>query len=175
MSRDQEPINGDGAWLADQLRRGFNGEPWHGTSLTTILADVDAAGAAAHPLPGGHSIWEIVLHMTSWVRETSRRLGGAEPAEPADGDWPEPGPPTSERWAAALAALAEAHAAAEQAILAFSPERWDALCGARPDPQMGTGVTYAQLVNGLVQHDAYHGGQIALLKKGLRVAGPGAT
>ncbi len=175
MSTQSQPLAGDAAWLADQLRRGFRDGPWHGWSVTRILADIDAAGAAARPLPEAHSIWEIVLHMISWVRETTRRLDGAEPAEPAEGDWPEPGEPTAARWAAVLAALADAHAEVERAILAFPPERWSALCGSQVDAQMGTGVTFAQLVNGLVQHDAYHGGQIALLRKGLRAGGRAAT
>jgi uncharacterized damage-inducible protein DinB len=30
---------------------------------------------------------------------------------------------------------------------------------------LGTGVTYYELLHGIVQHDAYHAGQIAILKK----------
>ena len=30
---------------------------------------------------------------------------------------------------------------------------------------MGTGVTYYELLHGIVQHDVYHSGQIAILKK----------
>jgi hypothetical protein len=36
------------------------------------------------------------------------------------------------------------------------------------DPALGTGATYRGMVNGLVQHNAYHSGQLALLRKALR-------
>ena len=175
MSTRQDPIAGDGAWLADQLRRGFDGDPWHGSSLARILADVDAPAAAARPLPAAHAIWEIVLHVTGWTREVTRRLGGAPPAPPPEGDWPEVGPATPERWRAALDDLAAAHAQLERAVAGLPPARWRERVGTPRDIEAGTAVTCAQLVNGLVQHDAYHAGQIALLKKGLAAGGPAAT
>ena len=30
---------------------------------------------------------------------------------------------------------------------------------------LGTGVSYYELLHGIVQHDAYHAGQIAILKR----------
>lgn len=166
MSTVRESGAGDAAWLADELRRGFDGDPWHGWSMTRILAGLDAAGAAARPLPAAHSIWEIVLHVTAWTGEVTRRLGGAPPAQPAEGDWPEVGATTPERWQAALAALAEAHRRLEGAVRALSPSQLGEMVGSERDIALGSGVTKAQLVNGLVQHDAYHAGQIALLRKG---------
>ena len=44
------------ALIADQLRRTFEGDAWHGPALLELLQDVDAATAAAKPLPGVHSI-----------------------------------------------------------------------------------------------------------------------
>ncbi len=158
-----------GAWLADQLRRGYDGDPWHGWPLTRSLAGLDAAAAAARPLPAAHSIWELVLHITGWTGEVTRRLAGAPPGQPAKGDWPEVGATTPERWQAALAALTEAHVELERATRALPPEQWREMVGSERDVAAGTGVTKAQLVNGLVQHDAYHAGQIALLRKGLPV------
>ncbi len=157
-----------GSWLQDQLVRGHRGDPWHGWSVARILEGVHAAGAAARPLHGAHSIWEIVLHMTGWTREAARRIEGGSPAEPADGDWPGVGDPTPERWIAALDDLGRAHAELERALAALPEADWHQLPSAPRDPSIGTGVTPAQLVNGVVQHDAYHAGQIALLKKGLQ-------
>jgi len=50
--------------IADQISRAFRGESWHGPSVREVLAGVSAEDAAAHPIPGAHSIWEIVLHLT---------------------------------------------------------------------------------------------------------------
>ncbi len=52
--------------IADQLRRAFDGSAWHGPALLELLKDVDAATAAARPLPNVHSIWELVLHIAVW-------------------------------------------------------------------------------------------------------------
>ena len=60
--------------IADQLERAYRGDAWYGPSVRAVLEDVDAAMAAAHLLAQAHSIHEIVLHMTAWTREVTRRL-----------------------------------------------------------------------------------------------------
>jgi hypothetical protein len=49
--------------IADQLKRSLEGEAWHGPALRELLSGVTAKQAAARPLAGAHSIWEIVLHI----------------------------------------------------------------------------------------------------------------
>jgi uncharacterized damage-inducible protein DinB len=71
------------ARLADQIRRAFDGEAWHGDSLFEILNGVDAKMAAAHPIKNAHSIWELVLHITAWDAAILTRIGGTA-AEPED-------------------------------------------------------------------------------------------
>ena len=58
---DGETMPLDMEILADQIRRAFRGESWHGPSVLEVLAGVSAEDAAAHPIAGAHSIWEIVL------------------------------------------------------------------------------------------------------------------
>lgn len=152
--------------IHEELSRAWDRDPWHGPSLTDLLAGVTAPQAAARPIPGAHSIWELVLHLAAWTGEVQRRLGGVAPALPAEGDWPEVGEPTEARWAAAREDLARRHAALVAAVEAFPPERLDAVVGETGrDAPLGTGVTYALTLRGVAEHMAYHGGQIALLKK----------
>lgn len=158
--------------LLDALRRAHEGPAWHGPALAELLRDVDHVTAAGHPLPGVHSIWEIVLHLTAWAREVARRLQGQQAGLPPEGDWPEAGPPTPERWSAARADLAAAHAELARALEAFPGHRLDEPAGSAEGPTPG--VTYAGTVAGLLQHDSYHGGQIALLKKATPPARRGA-
>ena len=66
------------ALIADQLRRAFEGDAWHGPALLELLQDLDAATAAAKPLPEVHSIWELVLHIAAWDDAACRRLSGAK-------------------------------------------------------------------------------------------------
>lgn len=64
------------ALIADQLRRAFEGDAWHGPALLELLQDVDSTTAAAKPLRNVHSIWELVLHIAVWDGAASRRLAG---------------------------------------------------------------------------------------------------
>jgi hypothetical protein len=126
---------------------------------------VDAATAAAHPVEGGHSIWEVVLHLTGWTDEVARRLEGHAPATPQAGDWPPAPDPTATRWQQALDALADAQARLERLIVAFPEGRLAERVGQERDAPLGTGVSYEGLIQGSLQHNAYHGGQIALLRR----------
>ena len=151
--------------LVDQFRRAHDGDPWHGSPLKAILKDVAHTQAAQRPPGGAHSIWELVLHITGWRNEVVRRATGQPAAEPAEGDYPTVGDPTAARWQSALAALDVAHLNLVNGVSGMSD---DQLLRPTNDPRnrpLGTGVTYYELLHGIVQHDAYHAGQIAILKK----------
>lgn len=161
-----------GAFLAEQVRVAHDGPAWHGPALAENLESVTAVEAATHPLPGAHSIWQIVLHLTAWTGEVGRRLGGGAPAAPAEGDWPAVGAVSEEGWRAARLDLQRAHRELAAAVARFPQSRWGDRVGDERDAPLGTGVTYAEMIAGLVQHDGYHGGQIGLLRRALN---PGAT
>ena len=155
----------ESARLVDQFQRAHHGDPWHGSPVTAILAGVTAGEAARRPGGSAHSIWEIVLHMTGWREEVARRATGAPAAEPQGGDWPSVGDPTPERWAAALAALDASHAHLVAAVRDMTDVHLLKPTNDTRDPALGIGVSYYELFHGIVQHDAYHAGQIAILKK----------
>ena len=154
-------------FLSEQVRLAHDGPAWHGASLAQNLDGINADQAASRPLPNAHSVWEIVLHMTGWTREVARRLEGGEPGPPAEGDWPAVGRVSEQAWASARAALGEGHAALAAAVEGFPEARWRDRVGGERDAPLGTGVSYAAMVAGLLQHDAYHGGQVGLLRKAL--------
>src|SRR6266446_1439447 len=76
------------ARLADQIRRAFEGDAWHGDSIKELLTGVTAETAAAKPIKDAHSIWELALHIAAWDDAVLRRIGGAaveltrQPARP---------------------------------------------------------------------------------------------
>jgi uncharacterized damage-inducible protein DinB len=157
------------AFLVDQLERAHAGDPWHGSSRASLLAGVTAEEARRQPASTVHSIWELVLHMTAWTREVTRRLRGGAAAEPDIGDWPAlPATPDERAWRAALAALDEVHVALRDTVRSLDASRLATHVGDERNAALGTGVTLAQTINGLVQHDAYHSGQIAIVKKLIR-------
>jgi uncharacterized damage-inducible protein DinB len=162
-------ISISGPALATLLRKGYSSDPWHGPATVDLVFDVPFAAAAARPIPDGHSIWEIVLHMTAWQREVVRRLGGAEPQPPEDGDWPIPPTLGQEGWDRARAELGASLEQLGTAVAALSDEDLRELVGTARDRALGSGITRAEMVAGLLQHNAYHSGQIALLRKALGV------
>lgn len=155
------------AILIDELRRAWDGQPWHGSPVAQILAGIPAAQAAARPLPAAHTIWEIVLHLTAWTREVEHRLRGGTPGMPAAGDWPRPEEAGGEpAWRQACAELAAAHRELVSAVESFPAERLDEPVGGTTYvAELGTGTTHAVMLHGLAQHHAYHAGQIAVLRK----------
>ncbi len=155
-------------YLIDELHRAYDGDPWHGPSITALLAGVTAAQAEARPSPDVHSIAEIVAHMTSWVAEVQRRVHGHPAADPVEGDWPVPRALNETGWTSMRLALTNAMARLTESVAGFPERRWDERIGDSRNSSLGTGLSYQQTVLGLVQHLAYHGGQIAILKKLVR-------
>jgi len=153
--------------LADLVERVVEGDPWHGSNVVAVLDGISAEDAAARVVPGAHSIWELVLHMTGWTREVHSRLTGAPAGEPAAGDWPAVPVVTPAAWRAAVAALVESHRALAAAIRA-ADDRWLAapVVDYR-DAASGTGLSRYLTLHGLVHHTTYHAGQIALVKRAI--------
>jgi uncharacterized damage-inducible protein DinB len=145
-------------FLADQLRRAYEGEAWHGPSLREVLAGVTAEMASAKPIPDAHNIWELVMHTGAWINAVRRRLAG-DPAElsPQE-DWPPIDGGSEAAWQQTLAALDEEQKQLRAAISSL------------PEAGLKSGVAGAKysvrfMLEGVIQHNLYHAGQIALLKK----------
>ena len=153
------------ARIVDQLEREHAGDPWHGSPLRQILDGIDHQRASRRPLAAGHTIWELVLHMTAWKNEVRRRIGGAPAAVPLEGDWPAPGPATAAAWREAVGALETAHRELVEAVSGMAEGTLFTPTNDPRDPESGAGVDHYVLLHGIVQHDVYHAGQIALLKK----------
>ena len=150
--------------LEDQLRAAFEGPAWHGPAILELLRDVTPAEAAARPIPDAHTIWELVLHLGSTYDLVLRRMrGDGRPLTPAE-DWPPMLKPTDANWQEAVAALRGRSEALRAAVLRFEPARLDAPLVAEPPY-----TAHVQFI-GLTQHDLYHAGQIALLKRAVRGA-----
>jgi uncharacterized damage-inducible protein DinB len=145
--------------IGEQLRRAFEGDAWHGPSVLESLEGVTAAQAARRPLAGAHSIWEIALHIGVWEDVVRRRALG-EKYQPSDEeDWPEVNATTTAAWQETVGRLKAGHRALREVIAAFDPARLD-------QPLVPGGSTGYIQFHGAVQHDIYHAGQIAVLKKG---------
>lgn len=152
--------------LEEQLLRALEGEAWHGPSVLELLDGLTPDQAAAHPIAGAHSIWELVLHLTTDYGLVLRRIAGDGRELTMTDAWPAVSERTEENWRETLSALQELNAELRHAVRNFPPERFDEQLVAE-SPY----TAYTQFI-GVTQHSAYHAGQIALLKKALGSADP---
>jgi hypothetical protein len=155
-------MNSESLRIADQLRRAFTGDPWHGSPLIELLAGLTAEQARSRPLRPVHSVWELVLHVDVYLRvalDASRgvampKLYGTE------GDWPVLRDDSSAAWIAAQDSLFQNAERLAQAMERFDDAKLQ-------DTVPGRQYDFYYLFHGIVQHSLYHGGQIAMLKKAL--------
>ena len=147
--------------LEQQLRSTMEGGSWHGPAVLELLAGVTPEQAYARPIPGAHTIWELVLHLAGAYRLVLRRMeGDGRPLSPEE-DWPAVPAMSACAWRTAIDTLREVNAETRKALLGFPAERLD-----EPLVSAAPYTAYAQFI-GLTQHDLYHAGQIALLKRAL--------
>lgn len=149
------------ARLADQVRRAFAGDAWHGDSVLELLANVDAETAAAHPIKGAHSIWELLLHVAAWDDAVLRRTGGSAVELSDRENFPPVNDISEAAWRKTVEQVKQTHEALVKAVAAFPDSRL-------LEPVPGKKEKYYDhfyLFSGIVQHELYHAGQIALLKK----------
>jgi hypothetical protein len=145
--------------IKDQLRRSVEGEAWHGPSLRELLADVTAEEAAARPVAGAHSIEEITRHVSYWLVSTRRRIMGALVIPTEAEQWPEAAIP----WPQQRAHLETTYAELMETIGQFTDEQLTT-------PIAGKSYDVYFQLHGLIQHNLYHAGQIALLKRAVRAS-----
>jgi uncharacterized damage-inducible protein DinB len=150
--------------ISDQFRRAFDGNAWHGPSVMALLEGVSASQAAARPIPSAHSIWQLVNHIAAWERACLRRLNG-DPAQLTDEeDWPAVADTSEAAWEQTKQELVANHQQLLQKIAEVDDGRLDQpIINNAPTTYSSVYVT----LHGGVQHDLYHAGQIALLKKAL--------
>jgi hypothetical protein len=138
-----------------------------GPSLSEVVADVDADAALFRLDKHGHSIWEIVLHAAFWRREVAHALarGQIERLTREPENWPSlPERSDEAAWRADRKLLDESERALLAALDGFPVSDWSA------PPKDGGDWSLGQLAIGLVAHDAYHIGQVVLLKKAAQAA-----
>ncbi len=145
--------------FADTLQRAFEGDSWQGSSLSELLAGVNAKQALTRPLAQAHTIWELVLHITVWHSVVQRRMNG-EAVQPSDAEnFPAPAGGDA-GWKRAVEALRRSTHDTAEAICRFPAARLE-------ETVPGKHYRYRHMLNGVATHDAYHAGQIALLRKAL--------
>lgn len=145
--------------IAASFRSFYDGDCWIGVNFTQALDGVDAV-MAAHKWSRHHnSIWQLVHHLTYWRSTVLIRLSGKD-GYPPFSDMLEPDKVTKAAWVATLERFREVSALLHQTILSLHPNQLH-----QSSPVEGQ--TNYDLLMGCLLHDAYHMGQIVMLKKGV--------
>ena len=141
--------------IADQIRRAFSGDAWHGPPLGELLEGVSEEQASTRPLSSAHTIHELVLHIEVYVSGALAASTGGEMPKVYG---------TSDDWRSG----GDFHDATDRLFqtarqLADVVEKF-------PDERLGDTVPgrdydFYYLFHGIVQHSLFHGGQIAMLKR----------
>ncbi len=145
--------------ILDDLRRGYDGDAWHGPPLRKVLDGVTADVAYARPVPNVHSIWEIVAHLAAWDGVVADRIAERREIEtPESGDFPPVTESAPEAWAEARREEDRQHARLIEAVSALDEARLGETVAGKND-------STAHMIRGVAPHEAYHAGQVALLRK----------
>lgn len=147
--------------ILDQMDRAFSGDAWHGPSLAALLDCVSAEEAAKRPISQAHTIWEIVHHISAWNGIVQRRLADEHVEATPEMDWPAPPFASEAAWKRTLESLRESRQRLRRTVEQLQDARLD-------EKPSGSRDSRYILVHGLIQHDLYHAGQIAVLKKALQ-------
>lgn len=147
--------------ILDQHDRGMNGKAWHGDPVWKILDGISAEQAAHRVEAKTHTIWELVSHLTFWETEVCRRLNGL-PARPFEElNFPAAPAATTENWNGALAEFRQSNEDFRKALSQFDASRLDQPLPGRENSNY---TAYVEM-QGVIQHNLYHAGQIAILRK----------
>jgi len=166
MSATAQPTSSltEASRLADQLERAHRGGAWHGPAFAEVLTGLGGMEAAERLIPGAHTAWEIVDHVSTWLDVCRRRIGG-EPmhAVTDEEDWPaqstgQSAAESEDAWRRDLATLEDRFGRLHAAVGGLDDAQLD-------EPVAGSDPTVRGLILGIIQHHAYHGGQITLLRK----------
>lgn len=146
--------------ISAMLKAVADGPAWHGPAVMDLLKDVGAEQAAKRPPGGAHSIWELVLHMNAWQDYVLRVLDGGD-AAPLQGkeDWPAvPAKPTEDAWQTAQRQFEGGTRELRERIVHLDDKQLHEAVAGREFP-------LKVVLHGVVHHNLYHCGQIALLKR----------
>ncbi len=151
--------------LIAELNKPILGDPWYGWNFEKVLGQIDYRRAFKKADLNVHSIAEIALHIYAWIEEVSSRLEGNMAKLPLVGDWPPVEKETKEYWNEIVGNIISSHKKLIELVKTFPFEDFEKLVGNNRELELGTGLTFREMLVGLMEHNVYHLGQISLLNK----------
>jgi uncharacterized damage-inducible protein DinB len=156
-------MNKEIQYIISQLQESFNGDPWFGRNAQKLLAEVQEEMAFKKP-NGQHSIIELVWHMINWREFVISRFSKEESKDLhyfEANDWRQLDNTNKSLWKQGLDKLNET----QKVLINILKGQTDDVLENNVEERT---YNFRNLLNGIVQHDIYHLGQIAYLVKFLK-------
>ncbi len=144
----------------------YDGSPWIDVTILNNLNQLTADQAARRLYENWNTIWEIVNHMISWRETVLKRVQGQIISSPAH-NYILPLKHTSEAaWKDTIRRLEDSQSAWLAFLKTFKSGNFELT-------YPGNGMTHYEHLHGILQHDAYHLGQIVIMAKRVKEEGKG--
>lgn len=153
-------MNKEILYIIERLRDAYEGDPWFGRNVQSLLSEVDEKTAFVKP-EGQHSIVELVWHMITWKEFTVSRIRNDNKIPMRyfeTSDWRQLDHSDSTLWKKGLQRLDEVHRELVNLVQQQTDELLDQTVSERT-------YDFRKLLNGIIEHDIYHAGQIAYIRK----------
>ena len=136
----------------------YNGSPWLDVTLDASFKKLSAQQAVKKIFPNWNSAWQIINHLISWREAVLLRVQGQVIESPADNYFKEITDQSDAAWQLTLQRLED------------SQKNWLAFFDSLDEADLekiypGNNATFYENIHGILQHDAYHLGQVVLLSK----------
>ena len=144
--------------IITNLEQVLTGEPWYGEAVMPMLLKIHPAVVYINP-ENSHAAIEILYHMITWAEFNLNRLQKKQDYDPQTAeemDW-RMIDPKIHTWEKGLGEFEQLH----QQIVAELQTKDDAFLSEKVDHRE---YNFRFMLNGLIQHNIYHLGQIAFLK-----------
>lgn len=136
----------------------YKGNPWLDVTIMDTLKILTPEQAARKMHPGWNSIWQVVDHLVNWRYAMLERINGRVFNSPED-NFIRPITDTSAAaWSNTLKNLEDSQQKWKDYLSDISEEDLEKIPDTRP-------FSRYELIHGILQHDAYHLGQIRILSK----------
>ena len=147
--------------LTEQFRQVYEKDPWYGASVKTVLDSLSPAVVFDPPAPNVHSIAELVAHVINWRRFLLSRLESdttSVPRQEETFNWEKVTSHRSDAWDE----LKEQLDLTQQQLSELLAQEDDSLLDR---PVAAKPYIFRYMINGVLQYDIYHLGQIAFINR----------
>lgn len=154
-------MNKETQYIIKTFESTLSGQPWFGRAVYEILGEADETKAGTKPNGTEHSMLELIWHMNTWAEFVlgSLKSRTAEDMKSIEAnDWRSIDPKVH-TWKHGVEQLKATH---NKIIELLNQKTDDSFLS---EIVLTRQFNYRFMLNGLVQHNIYHLGQIAYIKK----------